>query len=717
MTGNDHRSAKSDGGPGEDRSQSAFGGGLLDDLPEAGRGAEPARSQGQPRTNPFHVPSEQSTPLQPNVIPFRSGGQFAVPEAEAAKLAVSAETAGASVETAPAERGSRRAAASTAATDTATAAPESPGRTERKEHAESRPRQDTHAYGTEEREAVYRAIRERRDVRMGFRADPIPDEVLTRVLEAAHRAPSVGYSQPWDFIVVHDEGVRSRVQELVQSQREEYARALPGARARAFSGLKVEAILDTPVNIVVTVDPTRGGRHTLGRHAQPQTAGYSAALAVENLWLAARAEGLGVGWVSFFQERDLARGLDLPAHLEVVAYLCVGYVDDFPAEPELALSGWARGRPLSWAVHRDHYGRRGLPGDAPTSLLEETITAIGPLNQRAVNEARERQGRMTKPPGSLGVLEEVSVRLSGLAGECPPPIPEPAAVAIFAGDHGVHAQGVTHWPQEVTTQMVQNFLQGGAVVNAFANQVGAEVTVVDVGVIGDLPKVPGLLPRKIARGTADITQAPAMSRAEAESAIEAGVEVARDLVSAGNRCLVTGDMGIANTTPSAALISAFTGADPAEVTGRGTGVDDAVHEHKIEVVRQALAFHRIDRADPVGVLAAVGGMEHAALAGFILGAAALRVPVLLDGVIAGAASLAATAIAPDAVHACFAGHRSTEPGHAAVLRHVGLHPLVDLEMRLGEGSGALLALPLLQGAARALRDVATFDSAGVSKKG
>ncbi len=587
------------------------------------------------------------------------------------------------------------------------------------EPAEAGPPADpaAHAYDDAAREAVYRVIRERRDVRVGFRPDPVPDEVLVRILEAAHHAPSVGFSQPWDFVVIHDRGTRARVRDLVQRQREAYAMALPGARARTFSGLKVEAILDTPLNIVVTVDPTRGGRHTLGRHVQPQTAAYSTALAVENLWLAARAEGLGVGWVSFFSERELARELDLPPHLEIVAYLCVGYVEEFPPEPELALGGWAQRRPLAWAVHREQYGQRGLPGEESASLLEETIAGIGPLHQRAMEEARERQSRMTKPPGSLGVLEDVSVQLAGLAGECPAPVPEPAAVAVFAADHGVHAQGVTHWPQEVTTQMVHNFLAGGAVVNAFAAQVGAEVTVVDVGVVDDLPAVPGLLPRKIARGTADMTRGPAMSRLQAEYAIETGIEVARDLVAAGNRCLVTGDMGIANTTASAALVAAFTGRDAAEVTGRGTGVDDAVYAHKVEVVRAALRANQIDPSDPVGVLAAVGGLEHAALAGFILGAAFLRVPVLLDGIIAGSAALAAVALAPEARLACIAGHRSSEPGHSVVLEHLGLRPLVDLDLRLGEGTGALLALPLVQSAARALRDVATFDSAGVSRSG
>ncbi|MGO8890613.1 MAG: 5,6-dimethylbenzimidazole synthase [Streptosporangiaceae bacterium] len=589
------------------------------------------------------------------------------------------------------------------------------------------------SYPQDQRDAIYRVIAERRDVRRGFRPDPVPADVLGRVLAAAHQAPSVGFSQPWDFIVITDRARRERIAALARRHAGEFAADLPGARARAFDQLKIESILDTPVNIVVSCDRTRGGRHTLGRHVQPQTAEFSSVLAVANLWLAARAEGLGVGWVSFFDERELAAELGLPAHLEVIAYLCVGYVTSFAAEPELQSSGWARRRPVSWAVHAEEFGHRGMPGEAPVDPLADLIAAITPPDAEAMAAAAERQDRMTKPRGSLGVLEDVSVRLAGLAGSCPPPLPEPACVAVFAADHGVHAQGVSPWPQEVTAQMVANFLAGGAVVNAFAAQAGAEVTVVDMGVAADLEPVPGLLPRKIARGTADFTEGPAMTRDQAVAALVTGAEIARDLVAAGNRCLVTGDMGIANTTASAALICAFTGADPAEATGRGTGIDAATYARKIDVVCRGLARHLpasaapartpapdspdpSGQADPVGVLAAFGGFEHAALAGFILGAAALRVPVILDGVIAGAAALAAVALAPDAVAACFAGHRSAEPGHAVTLSYLGLRPLVDLGLRLGEGTGAVLALPLVQSAARALRDVATFDSAGVADK-
>ncbi|MFI1865153.1 nicotinate-nucleotide--dimethylbenzimidazole phosphoribosyltransferase [Streptomyces jumonjinensis] len=571
-------------------------------------------------------------------------------------------------------------------------------------------------YDDAEREAVLRVMRERRDIRNGFRADPIPHEVLLRVLEAAHTAPSVGHSQPWDFVVIRSAETRRTMHELAQRQRDAYAKSLPKGRAKQFKELKIEAILDTPVNIVVTADPTRGGRHTLGRHTQPQMAPYSSALAVENLWLAARAEGLGVGWVSFFDEREMVRALGLPEHLEVVAYLCVGYVDEFPEEPELMQSGWSKRRPLSWVVHEETYGRRALPGEEPHDLLAETVANIRPLDAKALGEAWERQKRMTKPAGALGMLEIISAQLSGLSRMCPPPIPEPAAVAVFAGDHGVHAQGVTAWPQEVTGQMVANFLGGGAVCNAFANQVGAEVCVIDVGVAADLPATPGLLPRKVRPGTADFTTGPALTREEVLSAIEVGIETARDLVAAGNKALLTGEMGIANTTVSAALISVYTSVDPVEITGRGTGINDEMHARKVDVVRRALELHAPDPSDPIGVLAAVGGLEHAALVGLILGGASLRTPVLLDGVSAGAAALVARAIAPEALAACIAGHRSAEPGHVAALNKLGLRPLVDLDLRLGEGTGALLALPVVQSAARAMHEVATFDSAGVTEK-
>jgi nicotinate-nucleotide--dimethylbenzimidazole phosphoribosyltransferase len=234
-----------------------------------------------------------------------------------------------------------------------------------------------------------------------------------------------------------------------------------------------------------------------------------------------------------------------------------------------------------------------------TGLLEDTIAAIGPLDAAAVAAARERQELLTKPSGSLGRLEDVSVQLAGIAGQCPPPLPEPAVVAVFAADHGVHAQGVSPWPQEVTAQMVANFVASGAAVNAIATQAGASVCVVDVGVAGVLPTAQGLLSRKVRPGTADMTEGPAMTLEEARLAVETGIKVAADLVEEGNRCLITGDMGIANTTASAALIAVFTASTPALVTGRGTGIDDPTWARKVEVVRRALELHRCDPAAPL----------------------------------------------------------------------------------------------------------------------
>lgn len=371
----------------------------------------------------------------------------------------------------------------------------------------------------------------------------------------------------------------------------------------------------------------------------------------------------------------------------------------------------------------------------PGGLLARTISAVHPADPAALGAARDRHDRLTKPRGALGVLEDVSIQLSGIAGTCPPPAPEPAAVAVFAADHGVHAQGVSPWPQEVTRQMVANFIAGGAAVNALAGQVGAAVLVIDVGVATPLtglvpddaivadataitPHVARLLERPIRRSTADLSVGPAMTQDEAIAAIEVGITVAAELVSAGYQCLITGDMGIANTTASAALIGALTGYGPGLVTGRGTGIDDTTHAHKVQIVANALELHAaaIAAGDPIAVVAALGGLEHAALAGLILGAAAHRVPIILDGVIAGAAALVAAALAPAALDACVAGHRSAEPGHTVALVALGLSPLVDLELRLGEGTGAVLALPLVRAAVAALREMSTFDSAGVTEK-
>ena len=342
-----------------------------------------------------------------------------------------------------------------------------------------------------------------------------------------------------------------------------------------------------------------------------------------------------------------------------------------------------------------------------------TLPTILAPEADAAAAADALQAQLAKPAGSMGRLEGLGARLAGLYAACPPPIPEPVAVAVFAADHGVLAQGVSPWPQEVTAQMVAGVASGTAVINALARQVGARVRVVDVGVATELAPGLDVDRRRVIDGTADFTTGAAMTRDQSLAAVHVGLDVANQLIDDGARLLVTGDLGIGNTTSSAALVAVFTGADPGAVTGPGAGSDAAMVARKIAVIRAALQVHRPDPADPIGVLAAVGGAEHAALAGFLIGAAARRIPVVLDGVIACSSALAAHAIDPGVTAYLIAGHRSSEPGASAALARLGLEPLLDLGLRLGEGSGAVLAVPLVQAAARLLREVATFESAGI----
>ncbi len=345
----------------------------------------------------------------------------------------------------------------------------------------------------------------------------------------------------------------------------------------------------------------------------------------------------------------------------------------------------------------------------------ELAAEVEPTDASAAEAAWGRHRRLLKPPGSLGRLEELGVRLSGMAGEGPPPVPENPAVVVCAGDHGVLARGVSPWPEEITARMVENFCAGGAAVNALARTVGARVSVLDVGVASELKRHPLLREAKVRRGTDDLSEGAAMSREEAARAVLAGAGIAEELVESGGvDLLVAGDMGIGNTTPAACLVAAFTGRPAEEATGRGTGIDDATLGLKIEVVEAALGLHHPDPGDPLGTLAALGGLEHAALVGLILMGAAYGIPVLLDGVVSNSAALVAQALAPDSIDYTMAGHLSTEPGARVALEELGLEPLLDLGMRLGEGTGGLLAVPLVQAAARALKEMATLEEAGIA---
>jgi nicotinate-nucleotide--dimethylbenzimidazole phosphoribosyltransferase len=332
-----------------------------------------------------------------------------------------------------------------------------------------------------------------------------------------------------------------------------------------------------------------------------------------------------------------------------------------------------------------------------------------------MHAAQSRLDELTKPPGSLGRLESLAVHLAGMTGQPLPTFPR-KAIILLAADHGVAQEGVSAYPQAVTAQMVSNFLGGGAAINVLARQAGARVVVADFGVASDLPAHPEMLSRKLAAGTGNIAVGPAMSPEQALAAIGAGADIVGNECQTGLDLVATGDMGIANTTPSSAIVAVMTGRPVASVTGRGTGIDEATWQHKIATIEQAIRVNEPDPHEPMDVLSRLGGFEIAGLAGVMLAAAAERVPVMIDGLVSGAAALIAVALDPALKDYLIAGHCSAEPGHAAALDHLRLEPLLSLGMRLGEGTGAVLAMHLVDAAAAIIGKMSTFTEASVSKR-
>ncbi|GDX80118.1 hypothetical protein LBMAG42_19290 [Deltaproteobacteria bacterium] len=536
--------------------------------------------------------------------------------------------------------------------------------------------------------AVYRAIHTRRDVR-AYRPAPVAAEVLQRVLNAAHHAPSVGFMQPWNFILVESPALRRRAYEHVVAVSNRARDTYEGDRAATYGALKLQGILDAPLSIVVTCDPDRGG-NVLGRHTMRETDAHSTCLAIQNLWLAARAEGLGVGWVSIFEPEFVRELLAIPARVQIIAWLTVGWPVELPAEPMLQSVGWRRRIPLGEVAFRDRWEEPAALGGA----------SVAPPEPVAPPTAVERNANLTKPPGSLGRLEAVALQVAAIQGT-PWPRWQRKSLVLCAGDHGVVAEGVSAYRPEVTTRMVVQFVAGAAAVNAFARQNGIDLVIADLGVDHDFGEATGIVHAKVRRSTRNLAVEAAMTEEECEAAIASGRALVPDC-----DLLAVGEMGIGNSTSAAAIVCALLGEPPEVIVGRGTGVGDTTWGRKIEAVRRGVARG----GDP---LTSLGGYEIAALVGVMEEAAARGIPIVLDGFITGAAALCAVQRTPSVLGALIAGHRSAEAGHARVLDALGLAPLLDLAMRLGEGSGAALAMGLVEAGCRTLSEMRTFAEAGI----
>ena len=556
-------------------------------------------------------------------------------------------------------------------------------------------------------EAVYKVIAERRDMRH-FLPDPIAPELLDRLLYAAHFAPSVGFMQPWRFIRVSDRALRTSIHRLVEEERINTAHVLH-EREDEFMRLKVEGVLECG-ELLVAALMDRREEHVFGRRTLPEMDLASVACAIQNMWLAARAEGIGMGWVSLFDPVKLGLLLGMPMGAKPVAILCLGHVEAFYPKPMLELEGWGTRQKLQDMVFENVW--RDTHTTMETPAMKQF--AIQPLSGALSDQLQHKIDNKTKPLGALGKLEMLAKKIGLIQNTLSPRLREPVML-VFAGDHGVAESGVSPYPQAVTAQMVLNFLAGGAAINVLARQNGISLRVIDAGVNADFSAHPELIHAKVGKGTRNFLHEPAMTAAQCNASMAKGAALVEQEINNGSNVVAFGEMGIGNTSSAAALMCIL-GQFPLEACiGRGTGLDDAGLEQKREIIQHAIACRSVG-ADVREVLATFGGFEIAMMVGGMLQAAESGAVLLIDGFIVTAALLAASKMEPAVLDYCVFSHQSDESGHARLLRHLGAEPLLNLDMRLGEGTGAALAYPLLSAAVNFLNDMASFDSAGVSKK-
>ena len=547
--------------------------------------------------------------------------------------------------------------------------------------AERARRPEAWAFPDEEKEAIYRVIAARRDVRR-FRPDPIPHALVERVLTAAHAAPSVGHSQPWRFIVISEAVARERAALVAERERLRQARLLPEEARRKMLDLQLDGIREAPLGLVTCCDRRAPSKGVLGRATFPDADLWSCACAIENLWLAARAEGLGLGWVTLFPPEELRALVGLPEGVETLGWLCLGWPDERLPLPGLERAGWSRRIDLGTVVLNERWPEVDPP--PPPSALRSP-------GQAAVVGARDRADQLLTTPGSLGTLDKALDRLGSLGIST-----VPKGILVLAGaDHPVWHHGVSVYPQATTREVLEATVAGESFGAAMARAAGLGVMAVDAGVEGG--PVPGAATCRPAGRRGDLATEDALEPADVTALVEAGRQLG---VQAPARLLALGEVGMANTTVAAAAAAALLHLTAEETVGLGAGGDSATLQRKREVVEAALA-RASELPGPLDVLGALGGPELAVLAGVVLGAAGRGAGVVLDGLATSVAALLAVRLEPGAAGCLIAGQRSREKSHAAVLDELGLEPLLDLRLRAGEGIGATLACQLLATGLRA----------------
>ncbi len=579
---------------------------------------------------------------------------------------------------------------------------------------------------------IARLFEVRRDVRHFNPALPVAEETLRRVLLAAHFAPSVGFSQPWRFVLLRDRARRARIRESFLACRRAEAARFSAQRREQYLSLKLEGIVDAPLNLCVVADLRPQGEAILGTTVQPESVRASVLCAVQNLWLAARAEGLGVGWVSVIEPAVLRAELALPAGVEPVAYLCLGYPARPYLRPMLEEVGWKKRLDLDEVIREERWPLETLPCSAISSPVDHTLPgdhslpgdntlpslATIPARDREQSE-REIWSRMVVPPAACGRMQELATHWA--VRRAPTERPK-STLLIFAADHGVTVEGVSAYGSVATMAVLSALMAEQSTAAVLAKRFDIPIMLCDVGTASDrtrLPRAPtiALLDRRVAAGTQNLRRVAAMSQSECDAALAVGRTLVKDAVASGINVIGLGEVGIGNTTCAAAITAALLGLDAGLVAGRGTGLDDETVSHKARVISDALTRlgTRLGTADsdPYQVLSELGGLEIAALCGAVLEAVRQGAMIVLDGAVTGAAALLAERIQPGVVDYCIASHCSAERCGQILLSALGLRPLLNWDLSLGEGAGAALGIDFLHTALSVRRAVATFPEVGI----
>ena len=557
-------------------------------------------------------------------------------------------------------------------------------------------------FNEEEARILEEIIFHRRDVRGNkFLQKPVEDSIVEKILLAALNAPSVGFSQPWEFVIVKDKEIKEKVRDSFNEENNYATGLFDKERASEYAQMKLEGIMESPLNIAVFYKPVQST--VLGQTSMKEVGLYSVVCAVQNMWLMARAHNVGMGWVSILNPDKVKQILNAPPDNRLVAYLCIGYVTEFLEKPELEILQWEKKKILEDIIYHEKYVAEPLKS-----------FNISPVSKHIEPDLQHKIDFKTKPVGALGQLEKIALKIGLMQNTLSPELRNPHIV-VYAADHGIAREGVSAYPQEVTFQMVMNFLNGGAAINVFCRQNNIAMKVVDAGVNYSFPPGMNVVNAKIGLGTKSFLQEPAMTLAEAQKAINSGATIVQDIFKDGCNVIGFGEMGIGNTSSASVLMSLLCNIPINECVGKGTGVTPEGLEKKINILSAAIKKH--GKPDNImQVLATYGGFEIAQMCGSMLQAAENKMVILVDGFISTAAFLVAYNINPLVMDYAVFCHQSEESGHGRMLKHLNVTPLLNIGMRLGEGTGAAVAYPIIKSAVSFLNHMASFESAGVSNK-